>query len=185
MRNAAFVLLLLAAAIQSAHGADWKMNLPASKLEFVASFEKTAAPGVFKDFDARIRFDAGKPEGGQIDVTIRTASADMSSADINKAIGGPEWFDFARYPQAVFQAAEIRRVDASHFVARGTLTLKGVRQAAEVPFVWTNAADAATMEGELTLQRAAFGIGTGEWSATNVIGADVKVRFKLKLRKAG
>jgi len=184
MRIAAFVLLL-AAAIPFAQAADWKMDPPASRLEFVASFEKTAAPGVFKDFDARIRFDAGKPEGGQIDVTIRTASADMSSADINKAIGGPEWFDFARYPQAAFHAAEIRRVDGNRFVARGTLSLKGVQQAVEVPFVWTDAADAATMEGELTLQRAAFGIGTGEWTATNVIGADVKIRFRLKLRKAG
>jgi polyisoprenoid-binding protein YceI len=184
MKNIAFVLLL-AAAIQPVHAADWKMDPPASRLEFVASFEKTAAPGVFKDFDARIRFDAGKPEGGQIDVTIRTASADMSSADINKAIGGPEWFDFSRYPQAVFHAADIRRVGGNRFVARGTLTLKGVQQPAEVPFVWTDAADAATMEGELTLQRAIFGIGTGEWTATNVIGADVKVRFRLRLRKAG
>jgi len=41
------------------------------------------------------------------------------------------------------------------------------------------------MEGELTVKRGAFGIGTGEWAATNVIGADVRVKFKVKLHKAG
>jgi hypothetical protein len=40
------------------------------------------------------------------------------------------------------------------------------------------------MEGEFTVKRAAFGIGTGEWTATNVIGPDVKVKFRVRLRKA-
>jgi polyisoprenoid-binding protein YceI len=183
--KAAACSLLLAVAAASAHAADWKMDPSASRLEFVATFEKTAAPGLFREFDARARFDAEKPEGGQIDVTIKTASADMSSADVNKAIAGAEWFDFARYPQAVFHATEIRRVEGNRYVARGTLTVKGVPRAVEAPFSWTAALDAATMEGELTLKRGDFGIGTGEWAATNVIGADVKVRFKLRMRKAG
>ena len=70
-------------------------------------------------------------------------------------------------------------------MARGTLLLKGVKQPVEVPFSWTASADGAVMEGELTVKRGAFGIGTGEWAETNVIGADVKVKFKVKLRKAG
>jgi len=41
------------------------------------------------------------------------------------------------------------------------------------------------MEGELVVKRSAFGIGAGEWAATNVIGADVKIRFDLRLRKDG
>ena len=80
---------------------------------------------------------------------------------------------------------EVRRAEGNHYVARGTLSLKGVKQPAEVPFTWTASADGATMEGELTLKRGAFGIGAGEWAATDVIGADVKVKFKVKLRKAG
>jgi len=41
------------------------------------------------------------------------------------------------------------------------------------------------MEGELTVRRADFGIGTGEWARTDVIGAEVRLRFKVRLRKAG
>ncbi|MBS0344742.1 MAG: YceI family protein, partial [Proteobacteria bacterium] len=39
-------------------------------------------------------------------------------------------------------------------------------------------------EGTFVVKRGAFGIGTGEWTATNVIGADVNVAFKVRLRKA-
>jgi hypothetical protein len=41
------------------------------------------------------------------------------------------------------------------------------------------------MEGEFTVKRGAFGIGTGEWAASDVIGADVKVKFRVTLRKGG
>jgi polyisoprenoid-binding protein YceI len=40
------------------------------------------------------------------------------------------------------------------------------------------------MEGEFVVKRGAFGIGTGEWAATRVIGADVKIRFNVRLHKS-
>ncbi len=165
-----------------AFAADWKMDASGSKLEFTATFEKTPAPGVFKEFDTRLRFDPDKPAGGSLDVTIKVTSADMAIPDVNKEIRNKDWFDYAGFPQAEFHSSDLRR-DGGRYVARGMLSLKGVKQAVEVPFTWSPAGDGATMEGEFTLQRGAFGIGLGEWKATDTIGADVKVKFKLKLRK--
>ena len=182
MMSRAMLALLVAVALPAA-AADWRMDAAASRLDFAASFENTPAPGVFKEFAARVSSDGDTPAGGRLDVTIRVASADMSNADVNKAIAGPEWFDFARHPQATFQSAEVRR-DGGRYLARGTLTLKGVARQVDVPFTWNAAGDAATMEGEFTAQRSAFGIGTGEWAATNVIGPDVKVKFRVRLRRA-
>jgi len=176
---------LSAVALNPAQGADWKMDPAGSKLEFIATFEKTAAPGVFKEFDARLRFDPEKPAGSTLDVSVKVTSADMNIADVNKEIRGKDWFDYAGFPQAEFRSADLRRTGGNRYVARGTLSLKGVKQAVEVPFTWTGSAEGAVMEGELTVKRGAFGIGTGEWAATNVIGADVKVKFRVKLRKAG
>ncbi|MBT2321124.1 YceI family protein [Variovorax paradoxus] len=180
-------MLLASAALQLARAADWKMDPAGSRLEFAATFEKTPAPGVFKEFDVRLSFDPEKPADSRLDVTITVASADMASADINKAIAGAEWFDFARHPKAEFHATDIRRVQtnppSSRYVARGALALKGVQQPVEVAFTWTAAADGATMEGGFTVQRGPFGIGTGEWAATDVIGPDVTVKFRVRLRK--
>jgi len=166
----------------SAPAADWKMDPAGSKLEFIATFEKTPAPGVFKEFDARLRFDPDKPAGGSLDVSIKVTSADMNIPDVNKEIRGKDWFDYAGFPRAEFHSTDLRR-DGKRYVARGTLTLKGVKQPVEVPFTWTAAGSGAAMEGEFTLKRSAFGIGLGEWKATDTIGADVNVKFKVKLRK--
>lgn len=184
-------LALVLSAPQAA-ARDWRMDPAGSRLEFAALFEKTAAPGVFREFDTRLRFDPGRPADGRLEVSIRVSSADMNSGDINNAIRGAEWFDFARHPQAEFRSADIRRVEGNRYVARGTLTLKGVQQAVEVPFTWQpltapagDKAAQAAMEGEFSLRRGVFGIGTGEWAATNVIGAEVRVKFRVRLRSDG
>ena len=163
--------------------ADWKMDPGGSKLEFVATFEKNPAPGVFKEFDARLSFDPDKPAGGKLDVTVKVTSADLSIPDVNKEIRNKDWFDYAGFPEARFQSTDLRR-DGKGYVAHGTLTLKGVKQEVAVPFSWAPSGDGAVMEGELTLKREVFGIGLGEWKASDTIGADVKVKFRVKLRKA-
>jgi polyisoprenoid-binding protein YceI len=169
----------------AARAADWQMDPAGSRLEFIATFEKAPAPGVFKEFDTRVlRFDPEKPAGARLDVTIRVTSADMGIADVNKEIRSKDWFDYAGFPQAEFHSTDLRRAGKSHYLARGTLSLKGAKQPVEVPFAWTASGGGPVMEGEFTLKRGDFGIGAGEWAASDVIGADVKVRFKVKLRRA-
>jgi polyisoprenoid-binding protein YceI len=177
---------VLACAAHAAHAAeDWVVDRAASRLEFEARFEKAPAPGVFTDFDARLQFDPDKPDESRLRVKIATASADMRSASINRAIRSAEWFDCARYPVAEFVAEDVRRVEPDRYVARGVLNLKGVRRAMEVPFIWTRARQGGLMQGEFVMQRVPFGIGVGEWLADDVVGQDVKVRFRILLRRSG
>lgn len=175
--------LMTLAASASSVAAEWRMDIAASRLEFVATFEKAPAPGVFKTFDTQIRLDGRQPADNHLQVTIAVTSADMANVDVNREIRGPDWFDVAHFPQAQFRSNEVRPAGANRFVATGMLEVKGVERPIEVPFNWSESGDAATMEGELTLERAAFNVGLREWAQTNMIGPDVKVRFKLRMRK--
>ena len=124
--------LLLAGAPHSARAADWKMDPAGSKLEFIATFEKAPVPGVFREFDARLRFDPEKPAGGSLEVTVKVTSADMNIPDVNKEIRGKDWFDYAAFPRAEFRSTDLRRIEGNRYVARGTLLLKGVKQPVEI-----------------------------------------------------
>jgi polyisoprenoid-binding protein YceI len=182
-------LLLLASSLLVctagiAQAADWRMDLPGSKLEYIATSQKTRASGTFKEFDTRVRFDANRLADSLVDVTVVMASADMIDADVNKAIRGLDWFDSARFPQASFHASDIRRVEGNRYLARGALTVKGVAQPIEIPFAWTEEGDTATIAGELTVKRAVFHIGTGEWAPPDVVGPDVTVKFSVRLRRS-
>lgn len=80
-------LLLACFCMQPAGAADWKMEPSGSRLEFIATFEKSPAPGIFKDFDVRLSFDPEQPAPSRLIVSIRVTSADMASADINTQYG--------------------------------------------------------------------------------------------------
>ena len=175
--------LVLSSAAPSAAAVDWTMDPAASHLEFVASFQQAAAPGEFKEFDTQFHFEPDQIGDSRLDVTIKVTSADMQNAEINDAIKTPVWFDFPGFPVSEFHATAIERADATHFVAHGSLNLKGVAHALDVPFTWRQSGDHATMTGQFTVARAIFDIGTGEWTATDIIGADVKVSFTVALKK--
>src|SRR5258708_39765874 len=105
--------------------ADWKMDPAGSTLEFIATFEKNPAPGVFKEFDTRLRFDPGKPAGSSLEVTIKVTSADMNIPDVNKEIRGKDWFDYAGFPRPELRSTALRR-DGNRCVAPGALLLRDV-----------------------------------------------------------
>lgn len=184
MRKPAFCLagLWAATCAMSADAAQWQLDSSANnQLEFTASFEKAPVTGVFKDFEVRFDFDPLKPAGNRLDVIIQTSSADMANTDINQAIAGLEWFDFTRYRQAQFHASDIRRGPGeARYLARGTLSLKGVQQPMDIAFGW-NPID-GRMTGDFVTQRSIFGIGTGEWKSTDIVGDEVKVKFRIQLR---
>jgi polyisoprenoid-binding protein YceI len=182
-RRALAIAVLAGLCTMRAAAADWTMLAADSRLEFVASYEGAAAPGRFRDFDARIRFDPAHVADSSIDVTIATAGADMQSADINAAIAGVDWFDTAHFPHAEFHASAVRADGPGRYVASGMLRLKGAAQPVDVPFTWTGSDATAAMRGELVVPRARFGIGSGEWAKTDVIGPDVTVKFSLALKR--
>ena len=174
-------LLLLWTAVSVA--ADWRLEPAASRLAFHATYEGADAPGVFQKFDVRLSFDPEHPDNGMLQVTVMLGSADMGSTDVNAAIHQSEWFDSAAFPQAEFHSKDIRKTEAEHYLAHGTLSVKNRQQEVAVPFSWKQTGKTATMSGELVLNRTFFGIGTGEWASGDVIGLDVKVTFTAVVRQ--
>jgi polyisoprenoid-binding protein YceI len=165
----------------AAAAAEWRMDRTASLLSFQVSYQGSPAPGSFTQFGTQMRFDEAHPESGKLNVTVKMTSVDMGSADINEAIRGTEWLDLGKYAEAEFTSAAIKRVAVDRYIADGTLRLKGMQRAVQVPFTWMRAGNAARMKGEVTLDRTDFGIGSGEWAAADPIAHAVKVRFDVRL----
>ncbi|HEY8552957.1 MAG TPA: YceI family protein [Burkholderiales bacterium] len=172
-------VLCAAAAVQAA---EWRMDRAASRLEFQASYQGEPVPGAFREFETKLRFDPVRPADGRLEVLIKIPSVDFGSAEINEAVREPEWFDVKRFAEASFVSSRIEATGPGRYVAHGTLTLKGVKQSVAVPFEWRASGKSATMKGEVTLKRTAFGIGTGEWESGDLIGLDVKVLFDVALQ---
>ena len=113
--------------------------------------------GSFDDWTAKISFDETieDEKQGEVEVTIAIASLKLGS--VTSQAMGPDYFDSAQFPTAVFKADLLQANDG--YTATGALTLRGKTIPVTMPFDLNLDGDTANVTGTLTLDRRDFGIG--------------------------
>lgn len=179
-----FSLLVLLLAALPAAAADY-VAAPGSRLVFNAVYLDEEFEGSFGRFTPQIRFDPQDLAGSRFDVGIDLASAGTDNTERDEMLVGSEFLDSGAQPQARYQATSFRALGGNRYVAEGTLTLRGISKPVPLAFTWTPGAK-PVLEGEATLSRLAFKVGTGDWTDTELLPDEVQVRTRLVLvPKAG
>ena len=173
-----FGLFSLLAAVP-ATASEYK-TLPGSTLGFSGSFQGEPFAGNFARFSPKISFDPAKLAGSRFDVSIDLASADLRNEEWNDGLQSADFFNSGKQAQARFVATKFRALGGGRFVADGTLTLRGVARPVALTFTWTAGAR-PVLAGEAQVKRLDFGIGAGDWSATDELPNAVRVRTRLLL----
>jgi polyisoprenoid-binding protein YceI len=84
----------------------------------------------------------------------------------------------AKFPQSHFTSTQITKT-ANGYDAVGKLTIRGVTKDVHVPFTFAPAN--GSLIGKVSLKRLDYGVGQGDWKATDQVGNDVTVSYALKL----
>ncbi len=180
MRLAILALLLCAGA---ANAADWSMQ-SGSSLGFVASYQGESFEGRFGKFTPQIRFDPAKLADSRFDVRIALASASTNNDERDGLLKGEDFFATGKWAEARFVADRFRALGGNRYAADGNLSLRGASKPVTLTFTWTAGAK-PVLAGEATLNRLDFGVGSGDWTDTDLIPNEVKVKTRLVLAPAG
>lgn len=166
--------LLLAAALHA-------QPVDLAKSSVAATFTQMRVPveAKFKRFTAAVNYDPAAPDKTTANMQVDVSSFDLGDPEYNKEVQKPEWFNGGKYPQASFVTQSVRALGADKLEAHGTLTIKGQPQAVVVPIAVKQSGSSRTFSGELPIKRLAFKIGEGEWSATDMVADEVKVKFTV------
>lgn len=154
------------------------------RLGFTASWNNTAVAGQFGSWKADILFSPDALDASRITVTIDLASADTDDSQRDEMLQGSDFFDTATHPQAVFTSNSIRSLGGDRYRANGTLQLHGVSRPVALTFTLGIDGDTARVKGTSRLDRTQFGVGSGEWAATDQIGAQVGVDFAFSAKRS-
>jgi len=146
-----------------------------SILGFATSWGGEPISGRFDKFTADIVFGPDALKDSKVSVTIDLASVVTGDAQRDQSLPSADWFDAATHPTATFIATRFEKTGEGRFIAHGKLSLRGVTQPLDLPFKLRIEGDKAHMSGVTTLDRTVFGVGQGEWKATDQIPAKVKV----------
>ncbi|KTE45028.1 MULTISPECIES: YceI family protein [unclassified Sphingopyxis] len=165
--------------------ADWSVA-SGGRLGFTARWNGDAVAGRFGRWDADIKFSPDDLAKSRIKVTVDLASADTGDGQRDDSLKGSDFFDSGAHPKAVYSARDIRHLGGDRYEARGTLDLRGVEKPATLRFTLAIDGDRARVAGSTRIDRTAFGVGQGEWAATDAIAAGVDIAFSFSAtRPAG
>lgn len=143
--------------------------------------------GEFKNFSGEITWDESDPTKSVISGKIMTDSIDTDNEKRDAHLKGADFFDAAKNPEITFKTKTIEKKDAG-YLAKGTLTMKGVTKDVDIPFTVTQKIKdpfgntRMGLKGSIDLNRKDFGITWNKAMDAGgmVLGDVVKVSLNVE-----
>ena len=144
-----------------------------STLEFAFTQAGAQNKGKFQRFTTVFDFAPDNPATGHLEVTVEVATLATGDQERDDTLRDSDLFAAKKFPLARFSATQITKT-AQGFEAAGKLTLRDMTRELHVPFTFRTATEQGAavgyMSGHTTLRRLDYGVGQGDWKATDQIG---------------
>ncbi|WP_237438334.1 YceI family protein [Alteraurantiacibacter buctensis] len=155
---------------------SWAIQ-PGGTLRFTADNGGTAISGSFSRWQGTIAMDPENPAGADIAIRIDLASASIGDATQDEMLQGGDFFNTGANPTATFRSTSVEKTGSNSYRARGTLSLRGASRPQTITFTLGGSGARRQVSGSATVDRNAFGVGTGESAAG--IAPNVRVEFSF------
>jgi len=155
-----------------------------SGLTFTFEQAGAASKGSFRQFTTVLAYDDKNPAAGGLEVTVQTASVDTEDKDRNDTLVGADLLDAQKFPTARFVAHGFTKRTDGSLEAAGKLTLRGVTRDLRLPIKIVTTPTGLDLSGAAAIKRLDYGVGQGDWKATDSVADEVKLQYKVALVKA-
>ncbi len=136
--------------------------------------------GYFRRFDGVACFQQGRLT--RIDASLDPTSVDTGLPELDAALKDWDFFAVDEFPRVTFASTAILpQGDAQ--LTRGTLEIKGTRRDVEVALHTQQHGGKMAVSGTFTLDRLQYGIGTGDWTNTKWLGAEVRLDINATMTR--
>jgi len=159
-----------------------------SELNFQVRHLVTRVRGRFTDFDGAVSIDAASPERSSVNVNIKAATIDTSTADRDAHLRSDDFFAVEKYPALTFTSSRVTKKTEELYEVTGTLTIRGVAKEVTLPVTFLGAAkdpwgnERVGFETEIAINRKDFGL---TWNAALetggfLVGDEVKISASVQ-----
>jgi polyisoprenoid-binding protein YceI len=187
----AVVACMLAFLAAPADAAPWTVDKTQSRIGFTATQMRAPFDGEFKKYAAKIDFEPANLAASRVEVEIATDSVDSKNVERDGYIVSHDWLASRTFPTARFETTGFSHLGGERYEARAKFTLRGETRDVVLPFTLRIADDPkdsarslAKMEGRLAIKRNDYGVGQGQFRATDMIGDDVTIKVALTATRA-
>ena len=163
---------------------QWQIVREDSTITFTGTQNDAPVKGEFTGFDGQIYFDEKNLKESHVNFSVDMNSVKASFAELASMLKTLDWFDTTDFPTATFTSTEITPKAANQYQVTGDLKIRDKKS----PITFLISVDQNTpnkllVKGETNIKRTTYGVGQGDWADTKEIKDDVKVNFKIDLKK--
>lgn len=140
--------------------------------------------GRFDRFEATLTGDPAGPGAAEVEAIIDIASLNIANPEFEAELTGPNWFDAARYPQAIFRSRSVRLTGAASAEVEGELTLRGTTRPVALTVRFNGSAydrlrsaDVAGFSATAEINRSDFGIDRFSGLVTDTVRLEIEAEF--------
>jgi len=188
----AIVLTTLITVSTSAQNATmWKVDKAHTSVNFSVNHFFSAVTGKFTKFNGQINFDPNNLKESKADFSVSINSVNTDNGKRDKHLQSADFFDAKKYPYMTFKSIKIETKSDNEFLVHGKLTIKDKTKEVILPMKITGKMEHPMKKGTVimgivintTINRTDFGVGTGDWATTLVVGNEVKIHIPMELNR--
>lgn len=144
--------------------------------------------GRFKDFEASLDFDPENIAESGLEVIVNMSSLDVNLPEFEQELLGPDWFDSATYPQAIYRTNSCTTTGENTFSCVGDFTLHGTTAPLTLNVKFNGGGRnfltrkyTLGFEANATFQRSAFGV---DRFVNFGVGDDIELEMHVEFQDA-
>jgi len=179
-----FLFMMSPPTIVLAAAPAWKILPEKSTLSFIGTQNGSPVKGSFKKFTGQINFSSEQLNESKVKIIVDMSSLATSYSDLTSTLAAPEWFNIKVFPDAIFEAAQFKKIGAHDYQAEGQLTIRDKSLPVTLSFSLNETSRSeATVQGHTSIKRTLFNVGQGEWASTDEVKDDVQINFVVVAKK--
>ncbi len=194
IKTMVFAVAITALSAFSANAQDatmWKIDKSHTSVNFSINHFFSSVPGKFTDFGGMVHFDPNNLKGSKADFSVSISSVNTDDAKRDKHLQSKDFFDAKSYPKMSFQSTKFEKKSDKEYLIHGKLTIKDVSKNVVLPMKITGEMEHPMMKKKIilgividaTIDRTDYGVGTGDWATTMVVGDEVKIHIPMELNR--
>ena len=185
------VLLAFMPASEPVEVPKWNVDKAHSTVSFKINHFFTPVTGRFSEFDIDFVFDPNDLAGSKVKVVIKVNSVNTGNEKRDNDLRSDNFFGSKTYPEMIYESEKIERTDENEYMMHGKLTIKETTKDVAIPFTVLGTMDHPRRKGveimsvksELKINRNEYGVGTGDWIRTNVVGDEITIQIFIEANR--
>lgn len=177
--------------LNAQNATSWKIDNAHSSVNFSISHFFSTVTGRFTKLEGTFNFDPANLKKSNASMTIPVSSISTNDSKRDEHLQSGDFFDATTYPAITFTSTRFEKKSDKDYIVYGKLTIRNTTKDIALPFKVLGQMEHPMMKGTLILglsaatkiKRNDYGVGTGSWTATMVVGDDVDVTINMELNR--